>query len=237
VQVLAAATARKAVHRGAALALNGKNGMVKEGYWYGLPLVLLAGGLVGIGLYALGVFFLIVALLTLNFFRDPERRIPADPNAVVSPADGRVVAVQEEPVEGRLSRRVSIFMSPLDVHVNRSPITGVIQDVAYHRGRFRVAFEPLASVENEQNVLTIQGQQGTVVVKQIAGLIARRIVFWKKSGDRLERGERFGLIKFGSRVDVVVEPEVELRVKVGDHVKAGSTILGDTKGIAPPASA
>lgn len=212
--------------------------MVKEGYWYGLPLVLVAGGLMGLGLYAPGAFFLILALLTLNFFRDPPRKIPTDPNAVVSPADGRVVAIADEPFEGQAGRRVSIFMSPVDVHVNRSPIAGIIRDVAYHPGRFRVASQPLASLENERNVVTIQGEQGTIVLKQIAGLIARRIVFWKKTGDSLERGERIGLIKFGSRVDVVVEPEVELQVRIGDHVRAGSTILGATKGKSsrPPAS-
>lgn len=200
--------------------------MVKEGYWYGLPLVLVGGGLVGFGLYAPGGFLLLFALLILNFFRDPDRSIPADPAAIVSPADGRVVQVAEENLEGRPARRVSIFMSPLDVHVNRSPIAGTIRDVAYRKGAFRVASQARASVENEQNVFTVTGEQGTVVVKQIAGVLARRIVFWKRTGDVLERGERVGLIKFGSRVDVLVEPGVELKVKVGEHVRAGSSILG-----------
>lgn len=203
--------------------------MVKEGYWYGLPLVLTAGGLIGFKLYALGAFFLAFALFVLNFFRDPERNITVEPNAIVSPADGRVLQIVEESHEGRPARRVSIFMSPLDVHVNRSPIAGTIGQVSYHRGRFRVASQPLASVENEQNVFTIQGEQGTITVKQIAGLLARRIVFWRKPGDALQRGERVGLIKFGSRVDVIFNPEVDLRVKVGDHIHAGSSILGFTR--------
>ncbi|MBI1983635.1 MAG: phosphatidylserine decarboxylase [Acidobacteria bacterium] len=203
--------------------------MVKEGYWYGLPLVLTAGGLLGFRLYVPGAFFLAVAFLVLNFFRDPERTIPAESGAVVSPADGRVVQVVEERFEDRPVRRVSIFMSPLDVHVNRSPISGTVRDVSYRKGSFRVASREIASVENEQNVFSIEGEQGTVVVKQIAGLLARRIVFWKRPGDVLERGERVGLIKFGSRVDVLMDPEVELRVKVGEHIRAGSSIIGITQ--------
>jgi phosphatidylserine decarboxylase len=203
--------------------------MVKEGYWYGLPLVLTAGGLIGLKLFIPGVFFLLLALLVLNFFRDPERQVTLEPEAVVSPADGRVVQIVEEDFEGRLVRRVSIFMSPLDVHVNRSPIAGSVRQVAYHKGRFRVASQPLASIENEQNVFTVEGEQGTVVVKQIAGMLARRIVFWKRPGDALRRGERVGLIKFGSRVDVLVHPEVDLCIKVGDHIHAGSSILGYTR--------
>ena len=207
--------------------------MVKEGYWYGLPLVLIAGGLMGFwlrdrsaSLLILSCLFFLLAILILNFFRDPERLIPADPDFIVSPADGRVVQVVEEAYQGRPARRVSIFMSPLDVHVNRSPIAGEIQEVTYRKGAFRVASTDQASMENEQNVFRIRGIQGEVVVKQIAGILARRIVFWKRAGDFLERGERVGLIKFGSRVDVVLDPGVELRVKVGDRVQAGSTILG-----------
>lgn len=203
--------------------------MVKEGYWYGLPLVLMTGGLMGLKLYLPAAFFLVLAFLVLNFFRDPERKVTAEPQAIVSPADGRVVQIVDEDFEGRPLRRVSIFMSPLDVHVNRSPIAGTVRQVAYHKGRFRVASQALASIENEQNVFTVEGEQGTVVVKQIAGLLARRIVFWKRPGDPLQRGERVGLIKFGSRVDVLVEPEVDLRVKLGDHIFAGSSILGFTR--------
>jgi phosphatidylserine decarboxylase len=206
---------------------NEKRGrMVREGYWYGLPLLLMAGGLVGFGLYGAGVFFLLVALFVLNFFRDPDRAIPNDPGALVSPADGRVVELRDETFDGRPVRRISIFMSPLDVHVNRSPVSGTIREVTYRKGSFRMASQAQASLENEQNVFTIDGEQGIVAVKQIAGVLARRIVFWKKPGDLLARGERVGLIKFGSRVDVLMDPEVELHVRVGDHVRAGSSILG-----------
>jgi phosphatidylserine decarboxylase len=200
--------------------------MVKEGYWYGLPLILTSGGLMGVGVYWAGTFFLILALLVLNFFRDPDRRVPTDTQAVVSPADGRVVQIAEESFEGRPMRRVSIFMSPLDVHVNRSPVAGTIQSVTYKKGTFGIASKELASVQNEQNVFTISGEQGFVVVKQIAGAVARRIVFWKRPGDVLGRGERVGLIKFGSRVDVLVDESVDLRVKLGDRIRAGSSILG-----------
>lgn len=200
--------------------------MVKEGYWYGLPLVLITGGLIGFKLYLPAAFFLVLALLVLNFFRDPDRAITSEPGVLVSPADGRVVQIVEEEFAGRPVRRVSIFMSPLDVHVNRSPIPGTVRDVIYHKGFFHVASLERASIENEQNVFTVEGPDGTVVVKQIAGLLARRIVFWKRLGDALARGERVGLIKFGSRVDVLVDPAVEIRVKVGDHIRAGSDILG-----------
>lgn len=202
--------------------------MVKDGYWYGLPLVLVTGGLLGLGLYWPATFFLVLTLFILNFFRDPDREIPTDPTAIVSPADGRVVEVREELFEGRPVRRVSIFMSPLDVHVNRAPIAGTIREITYKKGKFQMASNAGASMENEQNVFTISGDQGVVVTKQIAGMLARRIVFWKKKGDLLQRGERVGLIKFGSRADVMMEPTVELRVKVGDYVRAGNSILGIT---------
>lgn len=204
--------------------------MLKEGYWYGLPLVLISGGLAGLGLYWPAVVFLLAAAFICNFFRDPERIVPPDPKAMVSPADGRVVEVRLESYEDRPVRRVSIFMSPLNVHVNRSPITGTIGEVSYHAGRFRIASQAVASVENEQNIFTISGELGSVVVKQIAGALARRIVFWKRSGDAIQRGERVGLIKFGSRVDVLLEPSVELRVKVGESVRAGSSIIGYVNG-------
>jgi phosphatidylserine decarboxylase len=203
--------------------------MVKEGYWYGLPLVLITGGLIGFKLYLLAAFFLVFALLVLNFFRDPDRAITSEPGVLVSPADGRIVQIVEEEFAGRPVRRVSIFMSPLDVHVNRSPIAGTVGEVTYHKGLFHVASLERASVENEQNVFTVEGADGAVVVKQIAGILARRIVFWKRPGDALVRGERVGLIKFGSRVDVLVDPAVEIRVKVGDHIRAGSDILGYTR--------
>jgi phosphatidylserine decarboxylase len=212
--------------------------MVKEGYLYGLPLVLAGGVLLGFGFFWPGKFFLfasalllIFALLVLNFFRDPDRAIPTGPGVIVSPADGRVVEVREEGEADCPRQRVSIFMSPLDVHVNRSPITGTIQDVSYRKGSFRMASEPLSSVENEQNVVTVRGEADEVIVKQIAGVLARRIVFWKKLGDSIDRGERIGMIKFGSRVDILVSPQVSLCVQVGHRVRAGSSVIGISRTI------
>ena len=199
--------------------------MVKEGYWYGLPLALIAAGSFALGLWTAAACFLLLTFFILNFFRDPDRTLPADPNAIVSPADGRVVQIAEESLEGRQVRRVSIFMSPFDVHVNRSPFAGSISAVAYHKGRFLMASGERASVENEQNIFTIETAAGTILVRQVAGLLARRIVFWKRVGDQLERGERLGLIKFGSRVDVLLGRGIELRVKIGDRVRAGSSVL------------
>lgn len=203
--------------------------MVKEGYGYGMPLLLAAAGLLALHLYLSGTVFLVLAALVLNFFRDPDRDVPQTPGLIVSPADGKVVQVVNETHEGRPVRRLSIFMSPLDVHVNRAPIAGVIESVSYRKGTFGIAAKDEASIENEQNVFTVAGEQGKVIVKQIAGAVARRIVFWKRVGDRLARGERVGLIKFGSRVDVLFEPSIKLRVKVGDRVRAGSTVLGTTE--------
>lgn len=210
--------------------------MVKEGYWYGLPPVLVAGAMFGFWLrerslsfLVCGIIFLGLALFVLNFFRDPEREIPPHPHAIVSPADGRVVQIVAEQFQGRRFQRVSIFMSPLDVHVNRAPIAGTVKEVHYQKGAFRVASQDRASVENEQNVFTVEGEGGEIVVKQIAGALARRIVFWKRLGDKLARGERVGLIKFGSRVDVLAGPDVQWQVKVGERVHAGSSILGFNK--------
>jgi phosphatidylserine decarboxylase len=199
--------------------------MVKEGYWYGLPLVLLAGGLGGLKLYVPALVAVVLAALVLNFFRDPERLIPTDSACLVSPADGRTQEVVEEEFGGRRWQRVSIFMSPLDVHVNRSPLEGAIAAVEYRKGSFHPAMRPEVSLENEQNVVTIRGERTTVVVRQIAGLLARRIVFWKRRGDTVRKGERFGLIKFGSRVDVLLEPGIRILVKPGDRVRAGSSVL------------
>ncbi len=210
--------------------------MVKEGYWYGLPLVLISGGLVGLGFFWPGkffflaaAFFLTLALFVLNFFRDPERSIPSGRGLVVSPADGRVVEIRTEEESGRSRQRVSIFMSPFNVHVNRSPVAGTIESIVYRKGSFRMASEPRASVENECNTFTVAGANEGVVVRQIAGVLARRIVFWKNVGDCVERGQRVGMIKFGSRVDILVSPDVTLSVKIGDHVKAGSTVIGTSK--------
>jgi len=163
----------------------------------------------------------ILAVFCLYFFRDPDRAIPTGPVAV-SPADGKVVAVK---AENPTLLRVSIFLNIFDVHVNRAPIAGAIRDVRYQVGRFHVASREECSDSNEQNVVTVEGDGTSVVFKQIAGLIARRIVFRKKPGDGVAAGERVGLIKFGSRVDVLFGPEWEVVVQPGMRVAAGSSIL------------
>ncbi len=180
------------------------------GWWFAAPLLLLA-------------------LFLMYFFRDPERTVPGDVAVLVSPADGRVVDIREAEHAGQPLRRISIFLSPLDVHINRSPIAGVIRDVQYSRGRFHVASRPKASAENECNTVTVEGPEGVVVFKQIAGILARRIVFWKKRGDPVERGERVGLMKFSSRIDLFLDDSWEIAVPVRARVSGGSTILARKK--------
>jgi phosphatidylserine decarboxylase len=208
--------------------------MVKEGYpWILVPLAagLLAGLLylfwASAALLVLALVLLLLAAFMAYFFRDPQRAVPAEAGLVVSPADGRVTRVEKLSTDDPQSPTVvSIFLSPFDVHVNRAPIAGSVVDVTYTKGRFIAATSDNASLVNEQNALTIKGEHMTVVCKQIAGVLARRIVCWKRPGDRLELGERFGLIKFGSRTDLVLPPEVEVEVAVGARVSGGATVIG-----------
>jgi len=199
--------------------------MVRDGYYYGLAFVAVALLLGWFVHPVLAVFPLLLAAFFLWFFRDPERQVPSAEGAIVSPADGKVTDVSMTQLNGETCTRISIFLNVFNVHVNRSPIAGVITDVDYRRGKFGNAMGAISAEENEQNVVTVQGDSGTVVFKQIAGLLARRIVFNKKIGDSLARGERVGLIKFGSRVDVIFPSGAETKVKVGDHVAGGSSVL------------
>src|SRR6267378_3635348 len=198
--------------------------MVKEGYYFGLPL-LLGGVSFLLHWYAAAVVLVLLAAFVFSFFRDPERVIPTEPGAVVSPGDGRVVVVTDEANAGRPGKRVSIFLAVWNVHVNRSPAAGTITKLEYRPGKFLAAMRDRASLENEQNVFTLSTDAGEMVFKQIAGLIARRVVSWKKAGEKVARGERIGLVRFGSRVDVWVPNEAEILVKVGDNVKGGSSVL------------
>jgi len=195
--------------------------MVADGIYYAVAL-LAGGGLVSYlarPLYGIPLF--LAAAFCLYFFRDPDRVVPNGPVAV-SPADGKIVSIRRE---GPQLTRISIFLNIFDVHVNRAPIAGKITDVRYRPGRFVIASREEASLENEQNSVTIAGTAGPLVFNQIAGLIARRIVFHKKTGETVQAGERVGLIKFGSRVDVFLGPEWELQVEQGMRVKAGSSVL------------
>jgi phosphatidylserine decarboxylase len=199
--------------------------MVRDGYYYAI-LLLTASVLIGWltrPAWAWPTFLL--ALFFLWFFRDPERIIPSTPDAVVSPADGKVTHVSPIVVDGSPYLRISIFLSVFDVHVNRSPIGGVIREVRYRKGKFLNAMAAACAEQNEQNIVTVEGDGQKLTFKQIAGLLARRIVFTKKVGDRVERGERVGMIKFGSRVDVLLDASASVQVKVGNHVKGGSSIL------------
>lgn len=193
--------------------------MVPDGYYYALPLLgaaLLVGWLTN-PLFAIPV--LVLAAFFLWFFRDPERAIPGEAGAVVSPGDGKVTDVSTVTTAGVRQTRISIFLSVFDVHVNRSPIAGVIRDIRYQKGKFVNAMNAASADQNEQNIVTVEGEGQRVVFKQIAGLLARRIVFNPKIGDRVERGARVGLIKFGSRVDVLLDSSARLQVKIGDRVK------------------
>jgi phosphatidylserine decarboxylase len=199
--------------------------MVRDGYYYGLALVA-AGVLLGwLTRPAWAILPILLACFFLWFFRDPERAIPHEPDALISPADGKVTDISTVVVGQEKRLRVSIFLSVFDVHVNRSPIGGVVRDVRYQRGKFLDARSPDCAELNEQNIVTVEGDGQIVVFKQIAGLLARRIVFDPKIGDRLVRGQRVGLIKFGSRTDVLFDAGARVNVKVGDRVKGGASIV------------
>jgi phosphatidylserine decarboxylase len=199
--------------------------MVRDGYYYGFGFIVTAILLGWLTHPAWAIIPLLLASFFLWFFRDPERTIPAEPGAVVAPADGKITDLSAVMVEGEKQLRISIFLSVFDVHVNRVPIGGVIRDIRYQRGKFLDARSPDCADLNEQNIVTVEGQGHRVIFKQIAGLLARRIVFNPKVGDRVERGERIGLIKFGSRCDVVLDASARPNVKVGDRVKGGASVL------------
>ena len=200
--------------------------MVRDGIYYGLAFIAAAAVLTWLIGPAFAILPLLLAAFFLQFFRDPEREIPPQPGALVSAADGKVTDIStfETPLGPRT--RVSVFLNVFDVHVNRSPVSGVIRNIEYRKGKFRNAMAGESADVNEQNIITIATDDGqTVVMKQIAGLLARRIVFNKAVGDRVERGERVGMIKFGSRTDVIFDAGASLQLKVGDRVKGGSAVL------------
>jgi phosphatidylserine decarboxylase len=180
-----------------------------------------------LGFWPVAIFFGVLAAFMAYFFRDPGRQPPVDNDLVVSPADGLVTRVQKiDEANPHSAMLVSIFLSPLDVHINRAPIAGTITKIDYSSGKFLMATDERASLVNEQNALTIEGEKITVVCKQIAGILARRIVCWKRAGETVELGERFGMIKFSSRTDILLPESVEVLVKKGNRVKGGTTIIG-----------
>jgi phosphatidylserine decarboxylase len=202
--------------------------LVIYGIYYAAGLLAGAGAVTYLTSWYWALPFYILAAFCLYFFRDPDREVPSGPVAV-SPADGKVVVVKAE----NGGQRISIFLNVFDVHVNRTPIPGRVAEVRYQEGQFLVASKEEASHSNEQNTITVLGKVGgaetRIVFKQIAGLIARRIVCYKKPGDVLAAGERVGLIKFGSRVDIQLGPEWEVAVRVGQRVSAGSSVIARIK--------
>ena len=198
--------------------------MVRDGIYYGIAAVFLA--------IVLGYFWAPLAILPLLlgaflmwFFRDPDRQAPDIPGALVSPADGKVTFVGQVIFNGQTVNRISIFLNVFNVHVNRSPWPGKITRVEYRKGKFINAMGEASSEENEQNIVTVEGEGQTVTFKQIAGLIARRVVFTNQQGDALSRGQRIGMMKFGSRMDVFFDARADVKVKLGDKVVGGSTVL------------
>lgn len=199
--------------------------MVRTGYYFAVGPALVGVLLGWFDLWGFATISFLLAGFVLFFFRDPERTIPTTPGAIVSPADGRVIAVDQTNLRGSSHTRISIFLSVFDVHVNRAPIEGTVDDIQYRAGKFHIASHEQASRENEQNEVTMAGEGTRVVFRQIAGALARRIEFWKKPGDQLERGERLGMIRFGSRVEVFFPPHYRARVRPNDHVQGGSSVL------------
>jgi phosphatidylserine decarboxylase len=208
--------------------LQGLLSMVNDAYRFLIPLLLLAALAYFSPIPWLAAPFAVLAAFVAYFFRNPGRQIPQGEGLVLSPADGKVVKIMPL-TEGEFAggSAISIFLNVFNVHVQRTPIPGVLESVEYKRGKFVAAYEDEASRINEQNILSVRGDRIKVVFKQIAGLIARRVVCWKKPGTGLSKGELVGLIRFGSRVDVIVPAPVRIRVKIGEKVKGGSSILGE----------
>ena len=202
--------------------------LAKDGFIFILPLLIITVLMFLISFYWTTAIFGLGFLFVTWFFRDPERRIPNEPNVIVSPADGKIteIVTENEPINGKLCKRVTIFLSVFNVHVNRVPIGGTIEDIRYNPGKFLAAFNPKASMDNEQNLILINNGRTHIFVKQIAGLIARRIVCWPKKGDYYESGQRYGLIRFGSRVDILLPENTKLSVACGDKVSGGKSIIG-----------
>ena len=201
--------------------------MVRDGYLYGLALLVVAVIVwFGTQLVSITAVPVLLAVFFLWFFRDPSRKIPDDPGLIVSPGDGKVEEAEWIETTAGSRLRITIFLSVFDVHVNRAPIGGVLTAVRYRKGLYLNAMNPASADRNEQNIVTVRGEGGVeVTFKQIAGLLARRIVFNHREGETVERGQRVGLIKFGSRVDVLLPADAVLRVKVGERVKGAASVL------------
>ena len=199
--------------------------MVKDAYRFAIPPLLVGAACLSLGWKWPAGILIFLGLFVFYFFRDPGRTIPTEPGAVVAPADGHVVEIVEETFDSTPGRRISIFLSIWDVHVQRAPVAGKIARVEYRPGKFYAALRSSASEKNEQNVISIQTLGGTIVFKQIAGAIARRVICWKREGDNVALGERVGFIRFGSRVDIWMPAEAQVLVRRGQKVKGGESLL------------
>jgi phosphatidylserine decarboxylase len=202
--------------------------VIREGFYIALIIFLLSLVSLVLGFILVSTVLCLLALFVLFFFRNPEREIPVEEDTVVSPADGRVVDVRKIKEDQYFHKEmicISIFLSIFNVHVNRSPYSGKVESVKYTKGKFLPAFREKASLLNEQNAIVISYKDVGILVKQIAGIIARRVVCWVKEGDQLERGQHLGLIRFGSRVDIFLPVDVQIEVSVGDKIKGGETII------------
>ncbi len=206
--------------------------VASEGWVFIIPLAIISGLLLYFGWKNTGILLLVLTLFVLFFFRDPERQVPEGSNLVVSPADGRVIVIKDiyEPTYLKQDvKQISIFLSVFNVHVNRSPVGGTVEVVKYNPGKFHVASVDKASLDNEQTAMVIDTGKQKVLVKQIAGLIARRIVCYAKPGNKITSGERYGLIRFGSRVDIFLPKDTELKVKIGDRIKGARDVIAVLK--------
>lgn len=199
--------------------------MVKEAYRFAIPPLAIGVLCIFFGWKWPAAILIFLGLFVFYFFRDPERTIPSAPSVVVSPADGRVVEIVDELLDSTMGHRISIFLSIWDVHVQRAPVAGRIANIIHRPGKFMGAFRSAASRENEQNVIYIHTPQGTMVFKQIAGAIARRVLCWKSAGEEVALGQRVGMIRFGSRVDVWLPMEAEVTLKRGQKVAGGASVI------------
>jgi phosphatidylserine decarboxylase len=206
--------------------------MIKDAYRFAIPPILAGAVCFALRWYWPAGILFFLGLFIFYFFRDPDRMIPAEPGLIVSPADGHVVEIIDELLDSQMGHRISIFLSIWDVHVQRAPAAGRIAKVVYCPGRFYAAYRSAASRENEQNIIYMHTPQGTLVFKQIAGAIARRVICWKQEGETVALGQRVGLIRFGSRVDIWLPIDTLVAVKRGQKLKGGESVLAKWNSIA-----